>query len=181
MKKLVSFGLFFLLLCHTLAHVIAGLSAWWQEEHDLSTRLQVYRSVDSIVEFQIPLVNKTDGTVIVRTTEDGFNYRGHYYNVVSLEVQGDTLHIAGLESTSRSFWQDDLLTFVNHHLTSVPATGGKASQLLKLLLKEYSPSPRTVLHFLFLSWRESIRIPDTPLVFSTRSEPIYSPPPELTA
>jgi len=180
-KKIVSFSLFFLLLCHTLAHVIAGLSAWWQEEHDLSKRLQVYRSVDSIVEFQIPLINKTDGTVIARTTEDGFDYRGHYYNVVSLEVRSDTLFISGLEYASRSFWQDDLLTFLNHHLATVPDTHGKAGQLLKLLLKEYSPGSHIALHFPPRSRRESIRIPDAPFAFSTRAEPIYSPPPELTA
>lgn len=177
-KKVVSIGLFILLLCHVLAHVIAGLGAWWQAEHDLSERLLVYRSVDSIVEFQIPLTNKTDGTKIVRTAEDGFGYRGKYYSVVNLEIQGDTLHIAGLEYARRSFWQDDLLSFLNDHLAASPDTGRKANQLLKFLLKEYASNPALVLHFSFSTWRESIRVPHAPVNYATRSAPIQSPPPE---
>ena len=170
-----------LLLAHVLAHVITGLSAWWQDEHDLSKRLMVYRSVDSIVEFQIPLVNKTDGQNIAHTTEDGFTHRGHYYNVISLDVRGDTLYIAGLESASRSFWQDDLLTFLNDHLATNSDAGRKASQILKFLLKEYSVSPTITLNFPVGSWREIVRVPEDPFTFLTRSEPLYSPPPELTA
>ncbi|GAB4017879.1 hypothetical protein [Spirosoma koreense] len=181
MKKVVSFGLFLLLLAHVMANVIAGLGAWWQEEHDLSKRLLVYRSVDSIVEFEVPLASKTDGLNMARTTEDGFSYRGHYYNVVSLDVQGDTLHIAGLESTSKSFWQHDLLSFLNDHLNTNSDTGRKASQILKFLLKEYSPSSAVSFHFLNSSWRESVRVPESPFAFLTRSEPMFSPPPELAA
>ena len=181
MKKVVSVGLFVLLLAHVLAHVIAGLGTWWQAEHDLSKRLLVYRSVDSIVEFQIPLANKMDGQTIARTTEDGFGYRGHYYNVISLEIQGDTLHIAGLESASPSLWTADLLTFLNDHLATTPDAGRKANQLLKLLLKEYSPSSPVALQFRAVSWRETVRVPDVPFTFLTRSEPSFSPPPELTA
>lgn len=178
MKKAVTIGLFLLLVCHVLAHVIAGFGAWWQQEHDLSKRLLVYRSVDSIVEFQVPLADRTDGTKIVRTTEDGFGYRGNYYNVVSLEVRGDTVYIAGLESARRPFWQDDLLSFLNDHLATPSDAGHKANQLLKFLLKEYSPNPAVVLHFAFSTWRESVRIPNAPVPFSTRSAPIHSPPPK---
>ena len=179
--KRVSIGLFALLLCHTLASVIVGVSSWWQAEGDLSERLLVYRSVDSIVEFQIPLKNQTDGTAMARTTEDGFRYRGHYYNVVSLDVKGDTLLIAGIEARSRSFWQDDLLAFLNDHLTASSDTGHKASQLLKFLLKEYSPSSPTVLQFLAGLGCQSVRVPDAPFAFATRSAPIHSPPPERAA
>ncbi|UFH52988.1 hypothetical protein [Spirosoma sp. KNUC1025] len=175
MKKVVSFGLFLLLLAHVLAHVITGLSSWWQDEHDLSKRLLVYRTVDSIVEFQIPLASKTDGLNITRTTEDGFSYRGRYYNVISLEITGDTLHIAGLESASHSFWQHDLLTFMNDHLGTTPDAGRKASQILKFLLKEYSPSPTISLNFRTNVWREQVRVPETPVTFLTRSEPMFSP------
>ncbi|WP_420150719.1 hypothetical protein [Spirosoma sp.] len=180
MKKIVSFGLFLLLLAHVLAHVITGLSAWWQDEHDLSKRLLVYRSVDSIVEFQIPLVNKTDGQNIVHTTADGFSHRGHYYNVISLEVRSDTLYIAGLESANHSFWQGDLLSFLNDHLATNSDTGRKGSQILKFLLKEYSVSPTISLTFPVSGWREVVRVPEVPFVFLTRSEPMYSPPPERT-
>ncbi|MBD2755615.1 hypothetical protein [Spirosoma validum] len=181
MKKVVSFGLFLLLLAHVLAHVITGVSAWWQDEHDLSKRLLVYRSVDSIVEFQIPLVNKTDGQNIAHTTADGFSHRGHYYNVISLDVRGDTLYIAGLESANHSFWQEDLLSFLNDHVATNPDAGRKASQILKFLLKEYSASPAISLNFPIGFWRETVRVPDAPFTFLTRSEPMYSPPPEQTA
>ena len=101
LKKLAILSLFALLLCHTLASVLVWGIGWWQAEGDLSERLQVYRSVDSIVEFQIPLNDPADGNAMARTTEDGFRYRGHYYSVVSLEVINDTLHIAGLETHNR--------------------------------------------------------------------------------
>ena len=181
LQKRVSVGLFVLLLCHTLASAIVGLGGWWQAENDLSERLLVYRSVDSIVEFQIPLHNKTDGTAIASTTEDGFRYRGHYYTVVSLDVQNDRLLIAGLEAPNHSFWQEDLLAFLNDHLTASTDTGHKASQLLKLLLKEYSPGSSVVLQALFSTGAESIRISDVWFAFSTRSAPIHSPPPERAA
>lgn len=177
-QKRVSIGLFTLLLCHTLASAIVGVVGWWQAENDLSEQLLVYRSVDSIVEFQIPLKDQTDGKAIARTTEDGFRYRGHYYNVVSLEVQGDRIMIAGLEAANHSFWQDDLLAFLDDHLATSSDTGRKASQLLKFLLKEYSPGSSTVLHFLRAAGAQSVRVPDASFTFSTRSAPIHSPPPE---
>lgn len=179
--KRISIGLFALLLCHTLASVIVGVGGWWQAENDLSERLLVYRSVDSIVEFQIPLKDQNDGQAIARTTEEGFRYRGHYYKIVSLEVHSDTLLIAGLETRNRSFWQDDLLAFLNDHFTTSSDTGRKASQLLKFLLKEYSPGSPTVLHLCRSLGYPSIRIPDATFFFSTRSAPIHSPPPERAA
>jgi hypothetical protein len=181
LQKRVSIGLFALLLCHTLASAIVGIGGWWQAENDLSERLLVYRSVDSIVEFQVPLHNKTDGTAIARTTEDGFRYRGHYYTVVSLDVQNDRILIAGLESPNHSFWQEDLLAFLNDHLAASTDTGHKASQLLKLLLKEYSPGSSVVLQVGPGINAESIRIPEVSIAFSTRSAPNHSPPPERAA
>lgn len=177
-KKVVSVGLLVLLFCHTLAHVIAGLDEWWRNAHDLSERLLVYRSVDSIVEFQIPLSNKTDGTKIVHTAADGFRHRGHYYSVVSLEIRGDTVHIAGLDYGKCSFWQEDLRCFLDRHLTPSSDAGRRTSQLLKFLLKEYAPNPATVLRGPLSVWRESVWIPRALVSFSTRSAPIHSPPPE---
>ena len=179
MKKVVSIGLFVLLIYHTLAYVLACVGAWWQAEHDLSERLSVYRSVDSIVEFQIPLQGKSDESTLANTTADGFSYRGRYYSVVSLEIQGDTLHIAGLESESRSFWQSDLLSFLNDHISGATESNKKANQLLKFLLKEYSQNPRAIFCFLPPTWRESVRIPEAAFVVSVRALPIYSPPPEV--
>lgn len=178
MKKVVPIGLVTLLLYHTLAYVLVCVGTWWRAEHDLTERLLVYRSVDSIVEFQIPLKDKPDASAITRTTSDGFAYRGHYYEVVSIEVQGDTLHIAGLESGNRSFWQSDLLSFLNDHITGATQPHQKANQLLKFLLKEYSPNPRSVFCFLPPSWRQTIRIPDASFVVSARALPVHSPPPE---
>ncbi|QJW91233.1 hypothetical protein HNV11_18560 [Spirosoma taeanense] len=179
MKKAVSIGLSALLLYHTLAYVLVCIGAWWQAEHDLSERLLVYRTVDSLVEFQIPLNGKHDVSTLTNGTTNGFGYRGHYYDVVSLEVRGDTLFIAGLESESRSFWQSDLLSFLNDHIAGTTDSHRKTNQFLKFLLKEYSPTARAVFSFLPPNWREPIRILEQVFVFSLRALPVHSPPPEV--
>lgn len=178
-KKAVSIGLFALLVYHTLAYVLVVVGAWWQEEHDLSERLSVYRSVDSLVEFEIPLKDKLDASAITRTTADGFSYRGHYYSVVSLEVRGNSLYIAGLESESRSFWQGDLLSFLNSHVAGATDSHQKANQFLKFLLKEYSQTPRVMFSFRSPARQESVRIPNLLFVTSARALPVSSPPPEV--
>ena len=178
-KKAVSIGLFALLAYHTLAYVLVCVGTWWQEEHDLSKRLSVYRSVDSIVEFELPLKDKLDANAITNATSDGFSYRGHYYSVVSIEVRGEVLHIAGLELKSPSFWQGDLLSFLNKHVAGATDSHQKANQFLKFLLKEYSPTPRAIFSFLSPNWREAIRIPDLLFVFAARALPVHSPPPEI--
>ena len=167
-----------LLLYHTLAYVLVCIGAWWQAEHDLSEKLRVYRSVDSIVEFQVPLTDRPDMSALTNTTTGGFGYRGHYYDVVSMAVRGDTLFIAGLESANGSFWQSDLLSFLNDHIAAGTDSQRKASRFLKFLLKEYSPNPRDVFQFHSASWRATIRIPDVSFVVSARALPIHSPPPE---
>ncbi len=179
MKKAVSIGLFGLFLYHTLAYVLVFVGTWWQAEHDLSEQLMVYRSVDSMVEFQIPLKGQPDASAITRTTSDGFTYRGQYYSVVSLEVQGDVLHITGLQSVSHSFWQSDLLTFLNDHISGATDPHKKANKLLKFLLKEYSPNPRAIFNFLSPRWREAVRMPNVLFVFAARALPVHSPPPEI--
>ena len=181
MRRFVGLGFFLLLLYHTLGYVLVFVSAQWQEQHDLSEHLLVYRSVDSIVEFQIPLEKLPEGTDLANTTTDGFGYRGHYYDVVSLNVQHDTLLIAGLETQSRSFWQSDLLTFLHDHLTNSDTANRKASQWLKFLLKEYSLTSRIVLHFMQSDWRDAVRIPGHAFVIPLRSLPVHSPPPEAPA
>ena len=179
LKKAVSIGLFALLLYHTLAYVLVFVGTWWQAEHDLSEQLLVYRSVDSIVEFEIPLKDKLDANAISNTTADGFSYRGQYYSVVSMELRGNMLHIAGLQSESHSFWQSDLLSFLNDHIAGATDSHQKANQFLKFLLKEYSPNPRAVFNFLLPNWREAIRIPEHLFVVAARALPIPSPPPEI--
>ena len=179
MKKVVSIGLFALFLYHTLAYVLVFVGTWWQAEHDLSERLSVYRSVDSIVEFEIPLKDKLDANAIANTTSDGFSYHGQYYSVVSMEIRGNTLHIAGLQTESRSFWQSDLLSFLNDHVAGNADSHQKANKFLKFLLKEYSPSPRAIFDFLAPNWREAIRIPDMVFVIAARALPVHSPPPEI--
>ena len=179
LKKLVSIGLFALLVYHTLAFVLVFLGTWWQAEHDLSERLSVYRSVDSMVEFQIPLKDKLDARAITRTTADGFSFRGHYYSVVSMEIKGEMLHIEGLEMKSPSFWQSDLLSFLNNHVAGATDPHQKASQFLKFLLKEYSPASESAFCFLSPNWREAIRIPGHLFVVATRALPVHSPPPQV--
>lgn len=178
MKKVVSIGLFALLVYHTLAYVLVFVGSWWQEEHDLSERLSVYRSVDSIVEFEIPLKDKLDVKSIARTTSDGFSHHGHYYSVVSIEVRDNMLHIAGLESQSHSFWQGDLLSFLNKHVSGATDSHQKTNQFLKFLLKEYSANPGAVYSFFSPRWREAVRIPEQLFVIATRALPVHSPPPE---
>lgn len=175
MKKAVSVGLSALLLCHALAYVLVGISAWYQAEHDLSERLRVYRSVDSLVEFDIPLDDQID---VRQAASDGFTHRGHYYSVVSLNVEGDTVHITGLESDSHSFWQSDLLSFLNDHLTNSADSGQKTHSFLKFLLKEYSPTPRQLFQFLPVLRVPTVRIADAVFVFPRRAMPVHSPPPE---
>lgn len=178
MKKAVTIGLFLLLVYHTLAHVLVCVSAWWQAEHDLTERLHVFRSVDSIVEFQIPLTGTSDATNLLSTTTDGFSYHGHYYMVVSMDLKGDTLHIAGLESQNRSFWQSDLLAFMNKHLATSNDSNQHTNKLLKFLLKEYSPSPPLSFAFLLPGWQPIVRIPEQLFVIATRALSVYAPPPE---
>lgn len=179
MKKAISIGLFGLLLHHILAYVLVCVGVWWQAEHDLSQRLQVYRSVDSIVEFQIPLKDKPDANAITRTTSDGFTYRGQYYSVVNMSIQGDTLYIAGLQTANSSFWQSDLLSFMQEHVTGSNDSPKKANTLLKFLLKEYSPTPRVAFSFDSPGWRNDIRIPEKPFLFHQLAQRISSPPPEV--
>lgn len=178
MKKAVSIGLCLLLLYHTLAYVLVCVGGWWQAEHDLSEKLLVYRSVDSIVEFQVPLTDTPNVDELTNTTTGGFGYRGHYYDVVSMNVRGDTLFIAGLETENRSFWQGDLLSFLNDHITSDTDSHHKASRFLKFLLKEYSPNSGDVFRFLSALRPDAIRIPDVSFVVSARSLSVHSPPPE---
>lgn len=177
--RFVAIGLFALLLCHSLAQCIVGAVGWWQAEHDLSERLTVYRSTDSLVEFQIALKTSTDSRALVRTTEDGFRYRGHDYGVVSLDVRNDTLFIAGLETGRSSFWPADLLTFLDKHISAAATnTDHKGHSLLKLLLKEYSPSQRPTLPAPGLGRVATVRMPELVVFISSRPCAVHSPPPE---
>ena len=178
MKKAISIGLSALLLYHTLAYVLVCVGTWWQAEHDLSQRLQVYRSVDSLVEFQIPLRNKPDVRTITRTRADGFTYRGQYFSVVSMNIQGDTLFIAGIQTTSHSFWQSDLLAFMQDHVGNTGDAPRKANALLKFLLKEYSPTPLVAFAFNPVWLRFHIRIPEQTVCFAPCAQRIPSPPPK---
>jgi len=176
-KKIISISLFALLTYHALAYMLLVVAAsWWRAENDLSERLLVYRSVDSIIEFEIPLKDKQEIHNITQATTDGFTYHGQYYSIISMEVQGNLLHIACLESESCSFWPNDLLAFLNKHIAG--ESNQKANQFLKFLLKEYSPTPRIAILFPASHKCKSVQIPEAPFGFSTRTLPVYSPPPE---
>ncbi len=180
MRKVVSIGLFILLLCHVLGCGLAAVSSWWQQKTTLMERLAVYRTTDSLIEFQIPLANPTQEVpAITRTTSDGFTYRSHYYDIVSLHIQNDTLYIAGIELERHAFWQADLLSFLQNHLAAPSGTQKRVNQVLKLLLQEYDPPVRDAFCFLV-----SLRAQSAPLVSGvisllSRSLPVGSPPPEM--
>ena len=177
--RFIAVCLFALLLCHSLAQCIVGVVDWWQAEHDLSERLTVYRSTDSLLEFQIALKTPTDGSTLARTTEDGFRYRGRDYGVVSLEIRNDTLFIAGLEASRNSFWPADLLTFLDKHISTASDNNAhERNSLLKLLLKEYSPSTRLLIPAPGLGRLAAVRIPEPVVRYATTALIVHSPPPE---
>lgn len=115
----------------------------------------------------------------VRTTADGFSYRGHYYAVVSIDIVGEMLHIVGLETNSQSFWQSDLLSFLNNHVAGAINSHQKAGQFLKFRLKEYSPASKAVFSFFPPTCREAVRVPGRFFVMATRALPVHAPPPEV--
>ncbi|MVM30021.1 hypothetical protein GO755_08255 [Spirosoma sp. HMF4905] len=179
MKRLVSIGLLSLFLCHILAHVLVLWTLNWQEESDLSSRLTVYRTVDSIVEFYIPLHERAANTVLPAQTTDGFAYRDSYFEIVRQEVKNDTLHILGYVNKKRSFWQQDLLGFIKHQFSNESGSSQKkADHLLKNLLKEYYTSRPIVMCFCHSHWRETSQIPSITAFLSNRAIPVHSPPPQ---
>lgn len=151
----------------------------WQEEGDLTSRLRVYRSVDSLVEFYIPLHQQTANGTLNKQPAEGFVYRDSYYEIVRQEVKNDTLLILGYANKKGSFWQQDLLDFVKHQFGNDTNTiPKKAHHLLKILLKEYYQGARLVISFCPLYWREPVVIPDLNSTLLTLPLPVYSPPPE---
>lgn len=181
MKRLISTGLFLLLLYHTLAYALMLFGTWYQEQHDLSARLTMYRSVDSLVEFFVPLTQQPGATSLKSDHPDGFAYKGDFYQIVRMEVSGDTLHILGYEDKQHTFWQQDLLSLINEQIigTAGSSSQQKANHLLKNFLKEYSQFRRSVLWLFVYEWRDALRIPSfSPLLFS-RVLPVHAPPPEV--
>jgi len=176
-KKILSVGLFALLAYHTLATVLVAVGAWWQAERDLSEQLVVYRTVDSLVEFEIPLANQVDSRKLSRITEGGFSYRGSYYDVVSVETRADKLFVIAMGAPKGLFWSDDLLSFLENNITGASESHQKGSQLLKLLLKEYPPVSRLAFTFHSPGRGETVRIPGGLFVLSARALPVHSPPP----
>lgn len=180
MKKLVPIGLLLLLLYHALGHVFVLISVRWQEQYELSERVSMFQSVDHMVEFHIPLHKHPNEAILTQKPQEGFSYRGSYYDIISLDVSGDTLHITGFPETKSGLWNQDLLGFLKDQFTEGTSdTREKASNLLKLLLKEYSPTHRTRIWFFLYDWNESVRIPVSVVHSLTRSLPVFSPPPEV--
>ncbi|GAB3272945.1 hypothetical protein GCM10027347_44950 [Larkinella harenae] len=181
MKRFTSLALFVLLLYHMMGHLLVLLSVQWQEQHELSERLTVFSSVDHLVEFQIPLQKHPNEAILTQQKSEGFKYRGSYYEIVNLDVSGDTLHITGYVNKTKSFFQRDLLSFVKEQFaTGTSETAKKANNLLKLLLKEYSPISRARTWFFFYDWTEkTVRIPSFASLLLSRSLPVFSPPPEV--
>lgn len=181
MKRIISTGLFLLLLYHTLTYALVLFGTWYQEQHDLSARLTMYRSVDSMVEFFVPLQDQLNGTSLKADHPEGFAYKGTFYQIVRLDVSGDTLHILGYEDTKRSFWQQDLLTLIKEQVIGDTASPvqKKANSLLKNFQKEYSQFRRSVLWLFVYEWRNAVRIPSVSSLLLSRTSPVHSPPPEV--
>lgn len=184
MKRLLSLSLLALLLYHMLATVWVAVGVWWQDQHDLTERLTVYSSVDSMVEFQVVLgaggpASGQAQKLVEQTTEDGFAYHGKFYDVISVDLQGDTLHITGMQDKTTRFWQQDLLSFVKKTISAPSGDDSqrKAGHWLKLLLKEYRPADRLVISPSFLSWLVDVRIADAPMTILARYLAVLSPPP----
>ncbi len=184
MKRLLSLSLLALLLYHTLATAWVAMGVWWQDQHDLTERLTVYSSVDSMVEFQVVLgkggaASGQAQKLAEQTTEDGFAYHSKFYEVISVELHGDTLRIAGMENKTARFWQQDLLSFVKKTISTPTGDNSqrKAGHWLKLLLKEYQPAERLVITPSLLSWLTDVRIADVSEAALARALAVLSPPP----
>ncbi len=95
MKKVAAIGLLSLLLCHILAYVLVTWIVGWQEESDLTNRLSVYRSGDTLVEFYIPLGQQATAHNLLDHTTEGFVYRDSYYGIVRREIK--TVHYSYTE------------------------------------------------------------------------------------
>ncbi|MEZ0610385.1 hypothetical protein ACAW74_17855 [Fibrella sp. WM1] len=178
MKRLLSLSLLALLLYHTLATVWVAVGVWWHDQRDLSKHLTVYSSVDSMVEFQVVLGSDQAQQLAEQTTEDGFAYHDKFYDVISVELHGDTLRIAGMEDKAARFWQQDLLSFIKKTISQpTDDSSRKAGQWLKLLLKEYHLSTPFTLSPSLVSWLVSLRIPDASTQLITRALSVVAPPP----
>jgi hypothetical protein len=178
MKRLLSLSLLALLVYHALATVWVAVGVWWQAQQDLSQHLTVYSSVDSMIEFQVVLGVKQAQHLAEQTSEEGFTYHDKFYDVISVELHGDTLRITGMEDRAARFWQQDLLSFIKKTIGQpTDENSRKAGQWLKLLLKEYSPSEPLTLSSTLVSWLIRLRIPDAPTATLSRALSVLSPPP----
>ncbi len=180
MKKVATIGLLTLLLCHILAHVLVAWMVGWQQQSDLTNRLSVYRSVDSLVEFYIPIGQQATAHSLPDHVTEGFVYRDSYYDIVRQEIKNDTLLILGYANKRNSFWQQDLLDFINHQIGSESgATPVKAHHLLKNLIHDYDQGVRFVVSFRQLYWPDSVSMPIVDIPLLSLVIPIPSPPPEF--
>ena len=183
MKRLLSLSLLALLVYHSLATVWVVVGVWWQDQHDLTERLTIYSSVDSMVEFQVVLGSGGSATgqaqqLARQTAEDGFTHNGHFYDVISVDLRGDTLRIAGMEDKAAGFWQQDLLSFVKKTISDTSTDSQrKAGHWLKLLLKEYQLADQLVISPSILSWLTEARPADVSFALFARCLAVLSPPP----
>jgi hypothetical protein len=177
-RKAVSIGLLALLLCYSLGHALIYWSVVSQEQRDLSASLTMFWTVDSMVEFHLPLHDQPEGAEFTKENVPGFDYNGKTYEVIRMDVRRDTLFIVGYENQKKGFWSNDLLSFVKKEITGSSDTQRKTNQLLKLLLKEYLPADRPLFTQPGLVIRPTAGYcKATPLV--DRCLPVHSPPPEV--
>jgi len=161
-----------------LAYMLVALSINGQDERDLTSRLTVYRTVDSIVEFYVPLQEKGAATALSEHPAGGFAYRDNFYEIIRLDVQHDTLHILGIATKKCSLWQQDLLSFIEHQFIGESGRSQKkASHLLKNLLKEYYPFDRSVVCLRPPYWCDTVLISSLFSLLTDRALPVQSPPP----
>jgi len=179
MKKLVPVGLCLLLLYHTLGHLFVLLSVRVQEQHELSERLRLFSSTDSMVEFHIPLHEHPNEAILTHRPAEGFTYRGEYFEIVNLAVSGDTLHITGYEGTDPTVWKQDLLSLIHTQFGQPMGAGKKTADLLKQLGKDYYSLARVRTWFFLYTWPERQVIASASEPLLTRAQPVHSPPPQV--
>lgn len=162
-----------------LAGTFVVLGTTWAEERDLSQRLTVYRSVDSLVEFFVPLTHQPADTNLLSPPLEGFTYQNTYYEVVRLEVVSDSIHLLAYAKKDHRLWPRDLLALIKQEVTGDAGTTRKTHHLLSHLFTDYMALDQTEIPVLSINGPTTRRFAATARSLPDRQLPIHSPPPEL--
>lgn len=177
MKTIVAILLSGLLLLHTLAVTFVWNVYQWQQEKTLAHDLTMYRSTDSLVEFNVALPNSPDQASRPAITDRGFSYRSAYYEPIRLEVHDKALVLLCLETKNARFGDPGLLSFLEDYLTDWDYATHKTRKLIKLIISEYSPPERQSLRVLCYECSQQPDFDDVRIVVPQSSSSIHAPPP----